>query len=120
MENMTDGGGSLTGYFDSDKLIKMKVWIGFSWGVRQNIYYFKDGQLAYVLETEDGFYVDSTGIDHSRFDMHFEGNFYFDNNKILDHVTLGHNRFENDSNDPEKEFLETADYYKAFLWPKTR
>ena len=52
--------------------------------------------------------------------MHFEGNFYFDNNKILDHVTLGHNRFENDSNDPEKEFLETADYYKAFLWPKTR
>lgn len=92
-DNMTDGGGSLTEYFHDEKLVEVKVWGGLSWGVMQNIYYFKYEKLMYVLETEDEFHVDSTGIDHSKFDVHFEGNFYFDNNKLFDQITLGHKPF---------------------------
>ncbi len=120
MENVTDGGGSLTGYFNNGRLVKMKVRAGLSWGVTQDIYYFKDEKLLYVLETEDGFHIDSTEIDHSKFDAHFEGNFYFDNNKMFDQVTLGHNRFEDDANDPEKEFLKNAPYYRKIIVSKRK
>lgn len=115
MENMTDGGGSLTGFFWDGRLVKMKVWIGLSWGVWQDVYYFENQKLIYVLEREDYFVVDDKGTDHSKFDQRFRGDFYFRNNKMFSQLTLGHNRFEIDANDPEIEFLKNAEHYKKIL-----
>jgi hypothetical protein len=120
MENMTDGGGSLTGYFENDKLLRIKEWIGLSYGVTQHNFYFRKDQLVFVLETEDHFYIDSTGTDHSRFDQHFRGDYYFTNNKLVDMVSLGHNRFEIDTNDPEREFLQLATKYQQLILKKKK
>jgi hypothetical protein len=116
MENMTDGGGSLTGYFKNGELLKIKDWVGLSYGVMQHSFYFNEGQLVFVYETEDYFYVsDSSGIDLSKFGQHFRGDYYFANNKLVDMVTLGHNRFEDENNNPEREFLKAVTEYREIL-----
>ena len=116
LENMTDGGGSLTGYFKHGDLVKIKEWVGLSYGVVQHSFYFSEGQLSYVLETENDFYIDdSFQKDYTRFGQHFRGDYYFANNKLAGMVTLGHNRFEDDANDPEKEFLKTAAEYQKLI-----
>lgn len=120
MENMSDGGGSLTGYFFNSKLLQIKEWIGLSYGIRQHNFYFNNNRLVYVREIEDDFYVDNSGTDQARFDQHFKGDYYFTNNKLIDMVTLGHNRFEIDTNDPEKEFLEIAVKYQKIILHKRR
>ena len=106
MENMTDGGGSLTGYFQNGKLVKIAEWYGLSWGVLQATFYLKNDKLAFVKETEDHFYTDSMGTDPSRFDTHFIGEYYFDNDHLFDEVSVGHNRFEIDENDAGNEYPE--------------
>lgn len=120
IENLADGGGSLTGYFQDGKLLLIKEWIGLSYGVTQRNFYFNKDRLAYVLELEDHFYVDSSGTDHSGFDQHFRGDYYFSNNKLVDMVSLGHNRFEIDTNDPEREFLQLAVKYKRLILNKRK
>lgn len=116
LENMTDGGGSLTGYFNNGELVKIKEWVGLSYGIIQHSFYFRKGQLAYVLETEDDFYVnDSFQKDYTKFGQHFRGDYYFSDNKLAGMLTLGHNRFEDDANDPEKEFLSTASQYRKLI-----
>jgi hypothetical protein len=116
MENSTDGGGSLTGYFQNGNLVKIDEWYGISWGVLQVSYYFDNSSLVFVRETEDHFYIDdSTGIDPSRFDSQFRGEYYFNKGKLFDEVSLGHNRFENEENNPEKEFNQRAKENKDII-----
>ena len=88
-EETPDQGASLTGYFRNNELIKIKDWIGLSYGIMQHSFYFDNDQLIYVYETEDDFYIDdSSGTDLSRFDQHFRGDYYFGHNKLVDYVTL--------------------------------
>ena len=111
----------MTGYFQNDNLVRVKEWIGLSYGVTEHNFYFNKNRLVYVLETEDDFYVDdSLGTDHSRFGQHFRGDYYFTKSKLIDMVTLGHNRFEIDTNDPEKEFLNLAAKYQRIILNKTK
>ena len=121
MEQMTDGGGSLTGYFAGDRLLKIKQWVGLSYGIIEQRFYFDGDELIYVQEHEKNFHIDSNGTDHSRFsDTEFRGDYFFRNNKMIDLVTLGHNRFDIDGNDPEKEFLETAADLKKIILRKRK
>jgi hypothetical protein len=49
---MTDGGGSLTAYYDKANLIKVQSWIGLS---NKNViddFYYRNGALLLVVETE--------------------------------------------------------------------
>ncbi|HMC86223.1 MAG TPA: hypothetical protein VKI61_11885, partial [Chitinophagaceae bacterium] len=48
----TDGGEQLTGFFNGDSICKINDWIGLSFGVKQYEYYFTNGQLIFVYETE--------------------------------------------------------------------
>ena len=109
MKNMTDGGGSLTGYFQNGKLTRLDEWYGLSWGVLQVSYYFDNNDLVFVNEKEDHFYVDdSIGIDPFRFDGQFRGEYYFAKGKLFDEVSLGHNRFEDSANHAETEYIRRA------------
>jgi len=118
---MPDGGGSLTGYFDSEKLIKMKVWIGISYGVSEDVYYFNNDKLIYVSQDENNFHVDTSGnFDYEKFDLQFKGNFYFDNNKLLIQTSIGHSRQENDGYNAAKQFLEDAANYKKIVLTKRK
>lgn len=115
LEDMTDGGGSLTGYLLNKKLLKIREWVGLSWGVLEVNFYFDNEQLIFVRETEDHFQIDSNGVNHSKIGLRFQGEYYFNKNKLVDEVSLGHNRFEDDTNDPVKEYLQRAKQNRELL-----
>ncbi|NML39498.1 hypothetical protein HHL17_20015 [Chitinophaga sp. G-6-1-13] len=108
MEQMTDGGGSLTGYYKNKQLVKAVRWIGYSSGVEVVEFYFKNNELIFVYEQYDIFYYDEKKgvLRTDSLERNFEGRYYFSGKKMIDQTTLGHNRFEDDTLDPEK------------VWPK--
>jgi len=94
LQNMTDGGGSLTGYFKNDTLCKISVWAGLSFGIRQYEYYLKNGRLFFIYEKEEDFAATSSGtLDYKKLDLAFEGRYYMNEGKVIDIKVKGQKRF---------------------------
>ncbi|WP_299990255.1 hypothetical protein [uncultured Pontibacter sp.] len=115
--SMTDGGGILTGYYETGIIRKIHQWVGLSNGIEIKEYYFQNGSLIFVYEKFNAFVYDSKKeqFDQSKTERTFEGRYYFNNQKLIDYVTTGHNRFEDDSIDPEKTLLKEANDYFNLL-----
>lgn len=84
MKLLTDGGGSLIGYFEDEKLIKVIEKFGLSYGVVLTEFYLKDDQLIFVYQTEDHFggMYDSLenwiGYDYKKsLENQYQGRYYF-------------------------------------------
>lgn len=107
---MTDGGGQLVGYFKDGYLKKVVERLGLSYGVMTYEYYFSDGQLVFVKEKEEDFPADNTGtLDYSKLELAFEGNYYFDQGKVINVQTTGKKRvFENEQDNTGEVFLDYA------------
>jgi len=116
-KNITDGGGSITGYFKNIKLVKVVRWIGLSYGFIVDEFYLDNDKLIFVHESENTFnYNDTTGeFDYDNIAVKFNGRYWFSNNKMIDVVSSGHNRFESDKADAEKDFLADIKNYSALL-----
>src|ERR1700761_3449423 len=115
---MTDGGGSLTGYFKNDTINKIKVWIGLSYGIKQYEYYFKNGQLFFVYEKDENFsHNDNNGsFDYTKLNFAFEGRYYINNGQMIDVKTKGQKPFEKKSNNQFiKEFIADSKLYTRLL-----
>lgn len=103
LEEMPDGGGSLTGYFKGDTIYKMALWIGLSFGIRQYEYYFKNEQPFFIYETEDDFLINSSGeMDQTKLKRGFEGRYYLDGRRVLEIKNHGEKRFEEK---PSKHYI---------------
>tara|TARA_B100000953_G_scaffold299747_1_gene300754 strand:+ start:1233 stop:1424 length:192 start_codon:yes stop_codon:yes gene_type:complete len=50
-------------------------------------------------------------FDDQNFDGCFIGTYMFNDNRLIDHISLGHKRFEDDSIDIEETFLKELDFY---------
>lgn len=62
LEQMTDGGGELTGYLKNGQIVKIVSWVGLSSCIHISEYYFERSKLVFVQEHGYEFaYVDSTG-----------------------------------------------------------
>ncbi|MEQ9168247.1 MAG: hypothetical protein RLO12_18455 [Fulvivirga sp.] len=118
LENLTDGGGTLIGYFSGKELVKIELEVGISYGKYQYDYYFKDSELYYIVETfnQYSYDVDSDTWDYSKLEQNFRGDYVFQPD--FDYETLGHNRFEDDTLDPEKVLKEEALEYSEILKKK--
>ncbi len=110
MEQASDGGGSLTGFFKDGHIHKMTMWIGISMGIRIYNYYFEDEKLIYIDETFESFdWTDTTNKqDYPKTEITFHGCYYFSNNKLIDYETTGQNWFQDDAIDIEMTLLEEA------------
>lgn len=110
LENMTDGGGELTGYFGKGEIKKVRQWVGLSNGNETTEFYFKNGQLIFVYEKFDSFVFSpqKEQLDRTKTETTFEGRYYFNKNKLIDYRTTGHNRFEDDTINPEETLLKEA------------
>ena len=51
IENMTDGGGILKGYFLGNEIQKIVIWVGVSNGKYEFDYYFRNSKLFYMVES---------------------------------------------------------------------
>ena len=114
MEQITDEGGVLTVYHKNNVIYKMKELVGLSYGVIIRTYYFKNKELLLVKEEEYPYDTDVNGnINKEKLSKNdlFVGKYYFKNDKLVDAESLGHNRFEDERNDAEKEYLLLAKKY---------
>ena len=97
MENATDGGGELTGYYKKDSLVKIIEWIGLSFGNRTREFYLKNAKLFFVYEKFESFFVKDSAvaeIDHSKVTTTFEGRYYFNKDKLIEQKSSGKRTFE--------------------------
>lgn len=108
LEKMTDGGGELVGFYDENqKIRKIEVRIFQSIGVQEYYFYLKDEIPILIIDRFKQFAWNEKldDFDNTRFEGGFYGTYLFDNNHLIDQISLGHNRFEDDQIDAEKTFL---------------
>ena len=110
LENMTDGGGELTGFFIKDSIVKIVEWIEISYGNRTREFYFKNGKLFFVYEKFDSFILNKAkdGLDLTKTKTSFEGRYYFNNKKLIAKKITAKRPFENNSGDISNELLKAA------------
>jgi hypothetical protein len=102
-----DGGGELTGFFKQDQIQKVTRQIWLSNGIEVYDYYFTEGKLIFVYETFRSFTysLELDEFDYSKTELSFIGRYYFNDNKLNDLETTGHNRFEDDTLNIEKVLI---------------
>ena len=120
------GYGQLTGYYKNNTIYKIREFIGISLLHDMAIteYYFSDGKLIYVKETETygpDRQTDSLGtVDHKKFKADFEGGYYFTNDKMIGTTKKGEqqilpNEMYFDSQSKEGQLLLSAQKYMKLL-----
>lgn len=115
LQNMTDGGGELTGFYKGKKIYRIYRSVGISNGVYTTEFYYWKNRLMYVRDQFNSYvYNDSLGtFDYTKINPTFNGYYYFKDEKLIDHRSIGHNRFEGDDVNVEKELLdESNEVYK--------
>lgn len=110
LDHMTDGGGQLTGYFKDGKIAKIVERLGLSYGVITYVYYFSNEELILVKEKEEDFTdIENTGtLDYTKVELAFEGNYYFNNGKLVDSQTKGQKRFSDGLSENADSFITVA------------
>lgn len=117
LENQSDGGGELKGFYEAGAIRKISLWVGISTGFETKDYYFKNDELIFVHEQFNSLVYDvaQDAFDSTKTEKTFDGRYYFANGKMLHYETTGHNRFEDDSIDPENVLLAEAKEYARLL-----
>ena len=105
LEQMTDNGGELTGYFKNGRPVKIIEWIGLSSCVKITEYYFRNNKLIFAFtKGSEAPYIDSLEtFDRSRLIKTMECRFYFDNNKTIKTILSGATRC---GGQPKKEWAK--------------
>ena len=94
LQQMTDGGGDMTGYFHNGELVKIIERVGLSSCVNITEYYFDDSNLIFVYAIGREFlYVDSlAAFDASSQSTTMECRFYFNDGEVIHKILHGQTR----------------------------
>ncbi|MFC6858157.1 hypothetical protein [Zunongwangia atlantica] len=116
IEGSSDDGGELIGFYDAanNEIRKIALTLFLSYGIQYYSFYLKNEQLVLVRDRTKYFGYDtkSNRIDKNNFDGGFSGIYIFRNKQLIDQISTGHNRFEDDSIDAEETFLKELEFYK--------
>ena len=122
IEGPLDGGGELVGFYHAanNEIRKVTVTLFLSYGIQYYSFYLENEQLVLVLGCAKYFGYDtkSNRIDKNNFDGGFSGIYIFRNRELIDQISTGHNRFEDDSIDAEETFLKELEIYKKKISEK--
>lgn len=90
----------LTGYYRDSLLVKMILQARDTNGMELFTYYYDHHQLICVYNEFQGPLFDSTGKRvPNKYESNFTGWYYFSHGALIDEISTGHNRFENDEID---------------------
>ena len=98
--------------------MRIKEWIGFSYGNRTREFYFRNNQLFFVYEQFDSFRETDDGLDHSNYGYRFQGRYYFQNGKLIKTLTSGKKLMAADDKNINKELLDSGKEYAILLSKK--
>ena len=121
LNNMTDGGGKLTGFYMNKEIKKIYEWIGLSNGISIKEFYFDKGQLIFVYEKFDSFVFDDkkNEFDLTKTKTVFEGRYYFNNKKLFSRSTKGDKALAAQDESTEEELVKKANENLQTLSKKT-
>lgn len=114
LETMTDGGGELKGFYDKNGNIKkIEVRIYLSNGIQSYDFYLANEQPIVIIDQFKHFVWEEelNEFDYSQSKIGFKGTYIFENNQLIDQISLGHNRFEDDQIDIEETFMKEFESY---------
>ena len=89
LQETPDGGASLAGYFDNGKLVKIRSWIGLSYGSQQIDYYFRHDSLIFAFVIERHFKVIKDSVDFEHTSLALQARYYFSHNKLIERNVRG-------------------------------
>jgi hypothetical protein len=94
LEETTDGGGELTGYFKNGQLVKIREWIGLSSCINITEYYLQSNKLifTYTEGSEFAYNDSSESFDYKKSVRTMECRFYFENGKLIKSILKGESR----------------------------
>lgn len=118
LEQMTDGGGQLTGYFKNGKLVKVVERIGLSSCVSIYEYYLQNDLVIFVYGQEKVFpYDNETGLfDYQNQILGMECRFYFEKAKLIGSKFDGQTRCANEPSDSQaSDLLASCKRYSGLL-----
>ncbi len=120
MDQMTDGGGELIGYFENKRLVKYTERIGISIGAYDSHFYLRDGELFFAYLQEQKFAQKEGGqlgdLDRTKLKTVFEGRYYFHSGEVIREIETGQRLFGSGLN--ALELLERVKGSKALLESK--
>jgi hypothetical protein len=118
---LNNNAGTVKGVFKNKECIKIIRVIGTEYNYIIDEYFLKNEKLIYVSETQNNFEYNDTlaTYDYEKIGLHFSGSYWFNDNKEIDEISTGHNRFEGDEADAEKDFLADVKKYLALLKSKS-
>ncbi|GHE67760.1 hypothetical protein GCM10011340_24160 [Roseivirga thermotolerans] len=114
LENMTDGGGELKGFYDFTGTVrKIEVTIFISHGVQEYVFYLREETPFFIDDKFKQFAwnEETSTLDYDRFDGGFHGTYIFREGYLIDQISLGHNRFEDDQVSIEETFKSECENY---------
>lgn len=125
------GFGQLTGFFKNGMVCRIQEIIGIKLlsDVAITEYYFSDGKLIFVYESESygpSILIDSSGtVDKKLNKCDFEGSYYFNDDKMFKSITKGKqqilpNELYFDSQSKEGQLMLSAEKYKSLLSVKLK
>lgn len=120
LERMTDGGGHLTGYFKNGRIVKIVDWVGLSSGFKIVEFYYSNSKLIFVYKEFHSFIYDEaiSGFRYDTTEKSFTGRYYFLDEKLIEYIAIGKNRFENNSLSPNQELLIESEKHKTAILKK--
>ncbi|HMS33395.1 MAG TPA: hypothetical protein PKC91_04845 [Ignavibacteria bacterium] len=117
LENMTDGGGELTGFYKGKSINRIYRSIGISFGVGISEFYYKKNRLIFIREKFNSYvYDDSLGTaDYTKLNTTYSAKHYFDNGRLIESSSTGHKITSGETQDTEKILLDESDEAFNFI-----
>lgn len=111
LDEATDGGAQLTGFFKKDSLVKMVAWIGISYGNRTQEFYLQDGKLFFAYVKFEAFVPNDSlqELDRSKTQVSFEGRYYFHDNKLVEKKIRGKYPLEEEQDERNRPKMLQSD-----------
>jgi len=115
-----DHGGHVTAYMQDTLLMKITVVLYYSHGKEIYKYFVFEGELIYMEETFDSYEYNEelSEMNYEKTERNFHGQYVFETKKLIDFISLGHNRFEDDEIDIEKTILNDFIHYTKLIRKK--
>jgi hypothetical protein len=120
LQNIPDGGAELTGYFKKDSLLKIKEWIGLSYGIQTREFYFLNNKLFFVYEQFDSYVQTKDVLDLTKTKNVFQGRYYFGNGKLIERIVKGKKPMEDEKSDMASNLRSDAEEHFKTLASKQR
>ena len=113
-------GGQITAYIQDTLLMKITVVLYYSHGKEVCKYFVFEGELIYMEETFDSYEYNEelSEMNYEKIERNFQGKYVFETKKMIDLISLGHNRFEDDEIDCETTILNDFNRYIKLIRKK--